>query len=59
MGFGLEHQQDIEASIAQGDLRLLVRLLAVHAAREFVASCLTDQPGDAHAQTPQNSPDEL
>lgn len=57
MGFGLEHQQETEG-IAQGDLRLLVRLLAVHAAREFVASCLTDQPGDAHAQTPYNPPDE-
>lgn len=52
-------KQDIETSVAQGDLRLLVRLLAVHAAREFVASCLTDQPGEAHAQRPQNPPDEL
>ncbi len=57
MGFGLEHQQETEG-VLQGDLRLLVRLLAVHAAREFVASCLTDQPGEAHAQTPYNPPDE-
>ncbi len=54
----VSRKQDIEASNAQGDLRLLVRLLAVLAAREFVASCLTDQPGEAHAQTPYNPADE-
>lgn len=51
-------KQDIETSVAQGDLRALVRLLAVQAAREFVASGLTGQPGEAHAQSSRTTPDE-
>ena len=51
-------KQYIGTSVAQDDLRALVRLLAVHAARELVASGLTDQPGEAHAQTSLSFPDE-
>lgn len=51
-------KQEVETSVAQCDLRALVRLLAVQAAREFVASCLTEQPGEAHAQSSRTTPDE-
>lgn len=51
-------KQEIRTSAAQGDLRALVRLLAVQAAREFVASGLTEQPGEVHVQSSRTPPDE-
>lgn len=50
--------QALETSVTQADLRALVRQLAVQAAREFVASGLTDQQGEAYAQTSRTTPDE-